>query len=509
METIMQKILTRQLESNGNELNIFLNALGARTGFIIEELSKVDNRYFYDSFIHGRNHSEKVYFFALFLAKIKNLDPIDTRIVLDAALYHDIGRIVDSEDTVHGLTSTLRLQEKNILTNPIYKDPINLDLLYAIIEGHSLDDDCKNNNYENRFYEYDIELPEDNYERYSVLYDILKDADALDRTRFGRKSFATVDKDMLRIEESKALIEMAYEINDIYKSEMMKGFKEHTIDPTKGGFCFHSIGFDFTKVKPILEKGVLSLSERIKMNLNVPSNFEGGNTYRWISVVDVDAVKKQAGAFSTFTKHGIGFICNAEEMIEGYSNKDRGKAISDGYPYNKGGYDDEKYVYSKIDSSDILGIVIPPEYRDISLKNVKYIHNAMNMETYEASIEKYEKILAEKNIYLNRERINGLLEVYKGILQSFKKAKGREREEIRDDLPKVLGEVTKSISEEIGKGMEKYYMILTNKTNVTIADALSYEVGMSSVDAKELEPGLFSINATEKTILEDLANKLK
>lgn len=507
MVTIMQRILKKELSSEGNELPFYLSVLENEIPTILEDLENIKERYLYDSFIHGRNHSERVYLFSYLLSKMKGLNEVDTRILLDAAIYHDIGRFVDSEDTVHGLSSAFKLENERILENPIYEDEVNRNLLYAIVAGHSRDDANKHINYEDQFY--DKEVDESVYERYCILYDILKDADALDRTRFGRKSFATVDDEFLRMIDSKKLIELAYEINGIFRSEMIKGYKEHTIDPSKGGLCFHSIGFDFTKVVPILEKGVLSLSERVKMNLNVPSNFEGGNSDRWISVVDIDAIKKNAGAFSTFTKKGIGFVCDAPEMIKGFSNSERGKALELGYPYNKGDYDDERYVYEKISSDAILGVVVPEDYKEKSLRDVIYIHNAMTIEIYENSIKKYEKMLNSSGITLDRERINQLLYEYKGILRRFKLSKGIERDKLRESLPIELSHITKQISEIIGAGLEKYYMLQTGKDNVTITDALQFEISRSNVPFEIIEKGLYSLNLTSKESLENIIGRLK
>ena len=507
METILMLLLEKKLSSSSFDANVILDSLDKER--ILRDLRNVKDKYLYDSFIHGRNHSDKVYLFSYILGRIKNLSEDDMKIVLDAALYHDIGRTVDSEDTVHGYTSAHWLEEKQILDDPFYDNVENKILLYGIISGHSLPDDRKKCEFDNQCYEYDREYEEELYQRYSTLYNILKDADALDRTRFGRKSYATVDPDFLRIEESKGLIDFAYAINDVYKKEMIKGYKEHIKDLNKGGLCFHSIGFDFTKVAPILNNGVLSLSERVRMNLNVPSNFEGGNSDRWISVVDINAIKKSAGAFYTFTKNGIGFLCNADEMIKGYSNKERGKAIEQGYPYDKGDYEDERYVYKRIPASKIIGVVVPEEYQTKSLKDLIYIHNSMTIEIYESSIKKYERMLEEKGIFLDRVAITRLLEEYKNVLKSFRVAHGTERENIRRTMPIELSRITKEVSAIIGSGLEVYYELELNKDHVTVSDVVAYEMSRANTRFEVLDEGLFLVDSAAKDILVETIEKLK
>ena len=64
MVTIMQKILKKELSSEGNELPFYLSALENEIPTILEDLENIKERYLYDSFIHGRNHSERVYLFS-------------------------------------------------------------------------------------------------------------------------------------------------------------------------------------------------------------------------------------------------------------------------------------------------------------------------------------------------------------------------------------------------------------------------------------------------------------
>lgn len=92
----------------------------------------------------------------------------ETQMLMDAVIYHDIGRTNDYVDDSHGKAS-----------RDIYaadRKPENPGTGF-LIEYHCLDDAVARRDLEALF------LP--NVDRIWLLYTILKDADALDRVRFG------------------------------------------------------------------------------------------------------------------------------------------------------------------------------------------------------------------------------------------------------------------------------------------------------------------------------------
>ena len=74
-----------------------------------EILSNLKVEKLYHSKIHGEYHSEKVSLFAFILANEYHLDEVDKQIIIDAALYHDIGRMNDLNECFHGLASANRI----------------------------------------------------------------------------------------------------------------------------------------------------------------------------------------------------------------------------------------------------------------------------------------------------------------------------------------------------------------------------------------------------------------
>ena len=189
---------------------------------------------------HGLHHSEKVLLFSYILGSYFKLSEIDLQILVDASIYHDIGRIDETEDAFHGLASARKIDK--VVDSPIYQDSQNLAILKAICDGHSRDDKCMDLIAE------DYEISEENLERYKMLFKILKDADALDRTRFLKTSIAVLNEKYLRFPISKQLIELANSINESYRIKMsdihfeqFKNFNDG--EPTI--LCKHGIGFNF------------------------------------------------------------------------------------------------------------------------------------------------------------------------------------------------------------------------------------------------------------------------
>lgn len=122
---------------------------------------------------HDAEHTLRVLFDALLLVQVQGiaLTKNESHQLCDAILYHDIGRTNDDVDDSHGAKS-----------NDIYHDavPECNSATAFLIEYHCLDDrkafaDLKTSNIRNK-------------ERVWLLYTILKDADALDRVRFGMRA---------------------------------------------------------------------------------------------------------------------------------------------------------------------------------------------------------------------------------------------------------------------------------------------------------------------------------
>lgn len=140
---------------------------------------------------HNAEHTLRVLFNALLLVQVQGIDLTkkESHQLCDAILYHDIGRTNDDVDDSHGAKS-----------KDIYYDaaPECNSATAFLIEYHCLDDRkalkaLKASNIRDK-------------ERVWLLYTILKDADALDRVRFGMRA---VDPKYFRNEMAHKLLPTA------------------------------------------------------------------------------------------------------------------------------------------------------------------------------------------------------------------------------------------------------------------------------------------------------------
>lgn len=122
---------------------------------------------------HDAEHTLRVLFDALLLIQIQKimLTQEETYQLCDAILYHDIGRTNDDVDENHGKAS-----------RQIYSDDSidNDSATGFLIQYHCIDDDVARADLESSG------IPDK--DRVWLLYTILKDADALDRVRFGMRA---------------------------------------------------------------------------------------------------------------------------------------------------------------------------------------------------------------------------------------------------------------------------------------------------------------------------------
>lgn len=448
----------------------------------------------YKGLVHGIYHSEKVLIFCYLIAKERHLMEPYRQILFDAAMYHDIGRFDNAENTTHGMTSALRI-DSIIESNPLYADKYHTLLLKAAMIAHSRNDASENASYEDAAYELDLldekfQLTHE-LEIYQVIYNeiarILKDADALDRKRFGDAEFASLNLNMLRYSESLNLVQFAEELNGLYYELMKLNYSDVPEENIKPAPCVHSVGFDFFKINSVLTHGILSQEEMKRRQLQVPRNFAGGNFDRWISVVDIRLLKTKATASKEFIEHGVSFICEKVKMHEPSSAADREDAIVTGMPWNKSNHEDERYVKNRIAPENILAINIPTNYINRSILGTArtgdpkydcarmiYIYNSLDIKMIQQRVRYYKNKTQTSDDSPYWQAIEVAVARYEEILN---KREEYGREEIADKLNPVLDE----INNNIGKLLFTYYyqLIGTSGHDITVLDVVNYELSLN------------------------------
>lgn len=176
----------------------------------IEQMEKLT--FAKESSVHGCGHEARVLLLALTIAQELNLSSSDKKILSTAAIYHDTQRVHDDTDELHGKAS--REYYHNNVKAP---DP----LVEFLCEYHCLpDEDGYKEIMNNR------QLSK-NRTRSKLLIDIFKDADALDRVRFGIKD---LDMNQLRLPVSKELALVARLYLEQVKVDMKVKYASRNLD---------------------------------------------------------------------------------------------------------------------------------------------------------------------------------------------------------------------------------------------------------------------------------------
>lgn len=168
---------------------------------------------FNDSYYNKYNkltHSERVLIYAASIGIGEKISKEDLSLIIEAAKLHDLGRVSNLPDPLHGQKSVGLIKKFNLLQ----QDNDKLNVIFAIIDAHSAYD----KNIEATLNKYDIPLKE--YSRVRKLCYILKDAEALDKVRFFEESIITEDKTLkphlLKTTSAKQLVSAAFELLDFY-----------------------------------------------------------------------------------------------------------------------------------------------------------------------------------------------------------------------------------------------------------------------------------------------------
>lgn len=147
-------------------------------------IKHTDSRIFLSNWVHGSAHAYKCAFMAFVIASFENLNEIDTKTLVLAALYHDIGRGYYDQGRSHGQIGA------DIVNRYIgSEENINLERLRYAIRVH--------------------DAPEHSTREDAILQR-LRDVDTLDYLRLG---FGQYDPELLRTEEAKKMIRFALELN--------------------------------------------------------------------------------------------------------------------------------------------------------------------------------------------------------------------------------------------------------------------------------------------------------
>ena len=144
---------------------------------------EVDETWFlHRSRLHGVSHTQRVYIHVLRLLGELGWDEADAGLALQAALWHDIGRIDDGWEPPHGERSAARADELGLTAQLA---PADAAIVRFAIHRHSLPDAGAESHAERLAADPDEARRLAAPERALRILRLLKDADGLDRVRLG------------------------------------------------------------------------------------------------------------------------------------------------------------------------------------------------------------------------------------------------------------------------------------------------------------------------------------
>ena len=216
-EVINMSFVNTDLQEKNKKLNMKVDLDGSAFQRILDKISNSDlykNEFFTSSFQHNVYHIQRVMFFSQIIAQNEGISERDLKLLLLAAALHDSGKTRDRRDGEHGKNSAEIAGEylqNNI--NSISKEDIKI--IQIAIEYHTIREEEKGKvniiELKKLCQNYNVSMM--NLERIKTISSILKDADALDRTRFDKENSFNIDLLRTNTAQNKLLIDFAKKVN--------------------------------------------------------------------------------------------------------------------------------------------------------------------------------------------------------------------------------------------------------------------------------------------------------
>lgn len=168
--------------------------------------------------VHGQRHIKNVLLYATLIGQSVVKDKHDLELIMLSAKYHDIGRKTDAYEK-HAESSAQIAVEK--LRDKCSAE--DLSIISTIIQFHEI----PRNSYNVDAIFSDMArkngIPKDQISKVRQMAEVLKDADALDRTRFINK--ARLNPEFLQYGTSRQLIRFASSVQETYAIQELKEFQ--------------------------------------------------------------------------------------------------------------------------------------------------------------------------------------------------------------------------------------------------------------------------------------------
>lgn len=216
ISTIDQAILDTQLSSSDVMSALTDSGLSASLVKYENEIKeeKVNSRLK----VHGQRHIKNVLLYSTLIGESIVQDKHDLDLIMLAAKYHDIGRKTDAYEEHAEASSKIAIEKLEDKCSPE-----DLSIISTIIEFHETPRNVANADELFVAMARKNGITDDQIPKVRQMADVLKDADALDRTRFINK--ARLNPDFLQYDISKQLIKFASSLQETYAIYDLKEFR--------------------------------------------------------------------------------------------------------------------------------------------------------------------------------------------------------------------------------------------------------------------------------------------
>ena len=205
------------LQKNNNKLDIKVDMDGSVFQRILDMISNSDlykKDFFTSSFQHNIYHIQRVMLFSQIIAQNEGISEKNFTLLLLAAALHDSGRTRDRKDFEHGKNSA-EIAKEYIQNNINSISEEDVKIIQIAIEYHTTQEKEKGRinitELKELCQKYNVSMA--NLERIEIISSILKDADALDRTRFDTQNTLNTDSLRTSTARNKFLIDFAKKVN--------------------------------------------------------------------------------------------------------------------------------------------------------------------------------------------------------------------------------------------------------------------------------------------------------
>lgn len=215
ISTIDQTILDTQLSSS--DVMSALTDSGLSTSLVMYENEIKEENVNGRLKVHGQRHIKNVLLYSTLIGQSVVQDKHDLDLIMLSAKYHDIGRKTDAYEEHAEASSKIAIEKLKDKCSPE-----DLSIISTIIEFHEIPRNVANVDELFVAMAQKNGITDDQIPRVRQMAEVLKDADALDRTRFINK--ARLNPEFLQYDISKKLIKFASSLQETYAIYDLKEF---------------------------------------------------------------------------------------------------------------------------------------------------------------------------------------------------------------------------------------------------------------------------------------------